>query len=396
MYRIGEFSYLYKLTIKTLRYYDEINLFKPSYKEPYTGYRYYSDNQKQELENILKLKDYGFTLEEIKDMKKELNEEQIVRKIEELQRQQEQLNSKIKELESLKNGEENKMKYKVYFDPNIRMNIIGERITINKRTKEELDRYFVDLEKKIRKMFKLDPKKGLHSKVIITEEVGYKEEEVDLFVGYLESIYLNKKQKDIWFKHKENWYSTPPVFDCLVAIDVEEDDVAKACSDIIEYAKENNFQIIGPFIEIYDDIDKLKVYVMVINLKTEEYSTELLKRRSLELYNKPFELSEEFLGKWKIKEILPNINFNPNKQKSNPITTFMNLEFYNDGTTNFENVKWSYNELFIINDNGIISNRMHIKEYDNKEYLEIRMNDLSSVYYNAAPISYIYERELDK
>ena len=69
MYRIGEFSYLYKLTIKTLRYYDEIDLFKPSYKEPYTGYRYYSEDQKEELEHILKLKDYGFTLEEIKDLK---------------------------------------------------------------------------------------------------------------------------------------------------------------------------------------------------------------------------------------------------------------------------------------------------------------------------------------
>lgn len=66
MYRIGEFSYLYKLTIKTLRYYDEIDLFKPSYKEPYTGYRYYSEDQKEELEHILKLKDYGFTLKKLK------------------------------------------------------------------------------------------------------------------------------------------------------------------------------------------------------------------------------------------------------------------------------------------------------------------------------------------
>ena len=31
MFKIGEFSLIAKLTIKTLRYYDEIGLFKPSF-----------------------------------------------------------------------------------------------------------------------------------------------------------------------------------------------------------------------------------------------------------------------------------------------------------------------------------------------------------------------------
>ena len=48
MYRIGEFSYLYQATIKTLLHYDKKDLFKPSYKDPYTGYRYYSDSQRGE------------------------------------------------------------------------------------------------------------------------------------------------------------------------------------------------------------------------------------------------------------------------------------------------------------------------------------------------------------
>ena len=81
MYRIGEFSYLFQLTIKTLRYYDEIDLFKPSYKDSFTGYRYYSEDQKEELKNILMLKEYGFTLEEIKELKNELSNDKIVEKI---------------------------------------------------------------------------------------------------------------------------------------------------------------------------------------------------------------------------------------------------------------------------------------------------------------------------
>ncbi|MEA4820736.1 MAG: MerR family DNA-binding transcriptional regulator, partial [Erysipelotrichales bacterium] len=41
MFRIGEFSRLAKTTIKTLRFYDEIVLFKPTFVDD-NGYRYYS------------------------------------------------------------------------------------------------------------------------------------------------------------------------------------------------------------------------------------------------------------------------------------------------------------------------------------------------------------------
>ena len=43
MYQIGEFSYLCETTIKTLRYYDKINLLKPVKINTLTGYRYYSE-----------------------------------------------------------------------------------------------------------------------------------------------------------------------------------------------------------------------------------------------------------------------------------------------------------------------------------------------------------------
>ena len=42
MYKIGEFSALTGLSVKTLRYYDEINLLKPSNVDNYTNYRYYT------------------------------------------------------------------------------------------------------------------------------------------------------------------------------------------------------------------------------------------------------------------------------------------------------------------------------------------------------------------
>ncbi|MBC8059209.1 MAG: MerR family DNA-binding transcriptional regulator, partial [Clostridiaceae bacterium] len=40
MYSIGVFSQINKVTTKTLRHYDEINLLKPEYVDKFTGYRY--------------------------------------------------------------------------------------------------------------------------------------------------------------------------------------------------------------------------------------------------------------------------------------------------------------------------------------------------------------------
>lgn len=65
MYKIGEFSKMNRITIKALRYYDEIGLFKPCLVDAFTGYRYYSGDQIQILNEIVALKEIGFSLEEI-------------------------------------------------------------------------------------------------------------------------------------------------------------------------------------------------------------------------------------------------------------------------------------------------------------------------------------------
>lgn len=64
MFKIGEFSKLSKTTIKTLRYYDKINLFKPSFVDD-NGYRYYSVSDLNKLINIIELRSIGFSIKEI-------------------------------------------------------------------------------------------------------------------------------------------------------------------------------------------------------------------------------------------------------------------------------------------------------------------------------------------
>lgn len=65
MIRIGDFSQLSRVPIKTLRYYDEVGLLKPVRVDDFTGYRYYEHEQIARLNRILALKDLGFSLEQI-------------------------------------------------------------------------------------------------------------------------------------------------------------------------------------------------------------------------------------------------------------------------------------------------------------------------------------------
>ncbi len=65
MFRIGEFSKLSQVSVKTLRYYDQIGLLHPAEVDRFTSYRYYSTEQLHRLNRILALKDLGLSLEQI-------------------------------------------------------------------------------------------------------------------------------------------------------------------------------------------------------------------------------------------------------------------------------------------------------------------------------------------
>jgi effector-binding domain-containing protein len=65
MIRIGDFSKLSRVLVKTLRYYDEVGLLKPVEVDGFTGYRLYEYSQLSTLNRILALKELGFSLEEI-------------------------------------------------------------------------------------------------------------------------------------------------------------------------------------------------------------------------------------------------------------------------------------------------------------------------------------------
>ncbi len=67
-YSTGEFMRMSHISKKTIRYYDEQNILKPSYVDPDTRSRFYTDVEFARLQHILLLKYLGFSLGDIKEM----------------------------------------------------------------------------------------------------------------------------------------------------------------------------------------------------------------------------------------------------------------------------------------------------------------------------------------
>lgn len=65
MFRIGEFSKLTQVSIRMLRYYDEVGLLTPAEIDQWTGHRLYSVEQIPRLNKILYLRDSGLNVSEI-------------------------------------------------------------------------------------------------------------------------------------------------------------------------------------------------------------------------------------------------------------------------------------------------------------------------------------------
>lgn len=78
MLTIGEFSRLTQIPAKTLRYYDDIGLFKPARIDSFTQYRYYSVAQLPRMYRLLALKGLGLSLDQIaRLLDEDLSAEQI-------------------------------------------------------------------------------------------------------------------------------------------------------------------------------------------------------------------------------------------------------------------------------------------------------------------------------
>lgn len=106
MYRIGEFSKFSKVSVKTLRYYDEIHLFEPAYVDAGTNYRFYTSSQLMNIHMIQSYRQIGLGIHEIrKILKGEQNNMILEQRKKALQRQAYETQEQLRKVEFLMQGD---------------------------------------------------------------------------------------------------------------------------------------------------------------------------------------------------------------------------------------------------------------------------------------------------
>ena len=171
------------------------------------------------------------------------------------------------------------------------------------------------------------------------------------------------------------------------------DGVIDTYKEMIKYANNNNIQIRGEFIEIYNG-DKTDIYVEAYDL-TKDNEDALIHMKKLEEKFKTTEpiYDSKYVGKWILQGqiVEPPKLFNPNKEHFMPDTKYKELILYKDGTTNYDNVTWRDDYLIISKNGKIVDNRLYQENSkDGTRYLGILMNDLNI---KARPYRYYYKEE---
>ncbi len=184
MFKIGEFSRLVQVPVKTLRYYDEIGLFKPAYVDETTGYRYYKADQLPKIHRILALRDLGFPLKQIAQLLEEgispealkgmlaLRRAELRSQIEEAQRKLARVEWRLRMLEEGKMGN-----YEVLIKnvPGVRAALLRRTLPTYAHVGQLFSQIFSQLEK--------EGLKPAGPPFAIYHDTEYKENDVDVEAG---------------------------------------------------------------------------------------------------------------------------------------------------------------------------------------------------------------------
>lgn len=376
MYQIGEFSYLCETTIKTLRYYDKINLLKPVKINPLTGYRYYSEKQINTLKKIKDLQLSGFSLDEIKDLLQDEKKEKLNEQIKKIE---DESSKKIMILQKLKN---NMTKQKVEFIVNPNFTIVGISTTIKSRA--DIEHVLKTVDKKIKQ-----EQFSKYPFIVENYEKGFSQENTRCFIGRILPDYILSNPNSLHNYNKKgiriiNSQKIKNVLHTTV-----ETTILDSYKKIIEYAKENNIQIRGSFQEVYNN-DKIDIYVEAYDLN-QENDDELAHRMYLDKHVANVHPTD-FIGKWKLMgEIIePPYLFNPKKIHTKIDSKYEFIELYKDGSTNFENISWKDRYLIMKEDNVIFYSYLY-KPYKKafSTYMNILINSKES---NSRPYEYYYKK----
>ncbi|AUA35934.1 MerR family transcriptional regulator [Clostridioides difficile] len=122
MFKIGEVSKLTQISIRMLRYYDELGILKPAEIDKYTGHRLYSVEQISILQRIVLLRDSKFSVAEIANIVHNWNDEFVIKELnrkkneiqKEIKHEQQRINKIDKFIEAI-NCDKDEIHYNVVF-----------------------------------------------------------------------------------------------------------------------------------------------------------------------------------------------------------------------------------------------------------------------------------------
>jgi len=240
MFKIGDFSKLTFVSIRMLRYYDEMGLFKPAEVDDFTGYRYYTANQIKPLNLIVSLRDLGFKVADIalvlEESSEEKQKEMLVNKKTEVEMNILLENKILKKIDS---ALENLNKEKVNMSYNVKIKtipsykVLSVRDVIPTYSDEGIlwDRICRIMEEK-----KISAEKVCYAKY---HDEGFKESDVDVEV-VMEVKELLKDGKGYTFKETE------PVKEAAsILVPGEFSNIAPAFAYLAKWIEENGYTICG-------------------------------------------------------------------------------------------------------------------------------------------------------
>lgn len=243
-FTIGEISKLFNINKKTLRYYDEIDLFKPSYVDKNNKYRYYSIDQFECLETIQYLKELGLTLSKIKYHLNTLNLSSIVNsleyqkdiikeKIEELKHMEEKIDKKIIQIQDATQFE---------FIEEIRELDFEQRYTVEYKE----DTSYKHVELLVRKLAQVSEYKVGLTYGEVGVSISKKNLENKFFNEYNSAFVIVEEGK----YEKELIKVFPKAKYLSIRFNGYHEDAPEYYKKLDEYINENNYEIIDNSIEI--------------------------------------------------------------------------------------------------------------------------------------------------
>lgn len=241
LYKIGEFSKLCRVTVKTLRHYEDLGIFNPENVDESSGYRYYEISQAITLNRIVHLKDLGLSLIEIKDIFDKGNDrpeiDLIQSKIKDCKKQIALLTERLIELQSLEKISAKEFKMKEFEIKTLESRIVASHRQIIK-TYDELGPlcYGVIGPEMMRLGCKCPEPQYCY-----TVEHDLEHKDVDIDVEYCEAVDEIKPETELLKFYKTEEVKKALCFRHVGPYTTFSDSMTK----VLDYISENGYNIIG-------------------------------------------------------------------------------------------------------------------------------------------------------